>query len=90
MNSPSITRAASGRTGRAPTRDYLTSTDDPAGQPKTPQAREAGGSTSRWQEQVGYTCDPAGNLGNRSKNALERMQSSKSDDERERIPTKAF
>ncbi|MGO9201690.1 MAG: RHS repeat-associated core domain-containing protein [Limisphaerales bacterium] len=50
--------------------DYVTYTYDNAGQLKTAQAKESGGSPSRLQEQFGYLHDAAGNLAFRTNNAL--------------------
>ena len=50
--------------------DYVTYTYDNAGELKTAQGKESGGSPSRLQEQFGYAYDAAGNLGNRTDNAL--------------------
>ena len=50
--------------------DFVNYTYDNEGELKTATAKEAGGATSRLQEQFGYTYDAAGNLNNRTNNAL--------------------
>jgi len=50
--------------------NYTTYTYDNSGQLKTAQGVEPGGSPRRLMEQLGYVYDPAGNLTNRSNNAL--------------------
>ncbi len=50
--------------------DYAAYTYDNAGQLRTAQGKEAGGSPNCWQEQLGYTYDAAGNLSFRTNNAL--------------------
>jgi RHS repeat-associated protein len=49
--------------------DYVNYTYDNMGELKTAQGSEAGGA-SRWQEQLGYVYDAAGNLNIRTNNAL--------------------
>jgi len=53
--------------------DHVTYTYDSAGELKTAQGRESGGSPSRLQEQLGYAYDAAGNLTSRTNNALLEM-----------------
>jgi RHS repeat-associated protein len=50
--------------------DYDNYTYDNMGELKTALGREAGGTTNRWQEQLGYAYDAAGNLNFRTNNAL--------------------
>jgi RHS repeat-associated protein len=50
--------------------DYVNYTYDNLGELKTATGQEKGGVTNRWQEQLGYVYDPAGNLNYRTNNAL--------------------
>ncbi|MGO9203538.1 MAG: hypothetical protein ACLQM8_23700, partial [Limisphaerales bacterium] len=50
--------------------DYVTYTYDNIGQLKTAVGTEKGGTTNRWQEQLGYAYDKAWNLNYRTNNAL--------------------
>ncbi|HTX21666.1 MAG TPA: RHS repeat-associated core domain-containing protein, partial [Candidatus Aquilonibacter sp.] len=52
------------------TGDYVNYTYDNEGELVTANAKEPGGVTNRWQEQFGYAYDAAGNLNNRTNNAL--------------------
>jgi YD repeat-containing protein len=50
--------------------DFRNYTYDSIGEVKTAIGKEAGGVTNRWQEQLGYAYDAAGNLNTRTNNAL--------------------
>jgi RHS repeat-associated protein len=50
--------------------DYVNYTYDNIGELKTASGKESGGVTNRWQEQFGYAYDAAGNLNQRTNNAL--------------------
>ena len=50
--------------------DFRNYTYDNEGELKTAIGKEAGGTTNRWQEQLGYTYDGAGNLNYRTNNVL--------------------
>ncbi len=50
--------------------DYVDYTYDAAGQLKTASGKESGGTPHRYNEQLGYSYDPAGNLLNRTNNTL--------------------
>ncbi len=59
------------RTGETNTAgDFRNYTYDNAGELKTAIGKEAGGTTNRWQEQLGYAYDAAGNLNYRTNNGL--------------------
>jgi RHS repeat-associated protein len=63
--------AASQRTAETNTAgDFRNYTYDNIGEVKTAIGKEAGGVTNRWQEQLGYAYDAAGNLNTRTNNAL--------------------
>ena len=50
--------------------DYVNYTYDNMGELKTALGSEQGGTTNRWQEQLGYAYDAAGNLNYRTNNTL--------------------
>ena len=50
--------------------DYVNYTYDNIGELQTALGKESGGVTNRWQEQFGYAYDAAGNLNERTNNAL--------------------
>jgi RHS repeat-associated protein len=50
--------------------DFRNYTYDNEGELKTAIGKESGGTTNRWQEQLGYTYDAAGNLNFRTNNTL--------------------
>jgi RHS repeat-associated protein len=50
--------------------DYVNYTYDNMGELKTATGKESGGVTNRWQEQLGYAYDAAGNLNIRTNNTL--------------------
>ncbi len=50
--------------------DFVNYTYDNIGQLKTAIGKASGGTTNRWQEQLGYAYDAAGNLNFRTNNAL--------------------
>jgi YD repeat-containing protein len=50
--------------------DFRNYTYDNEGELKTAIGKESGGTINRWQEQLGYTYDGAGNLNSRTNNAL--------------------
>ena len=50
--------------------DFRNYTYDNEGELKSAIGKEAGGTTNRWQEQLGYAYDAAGNLNYRTNNGL--------------------